>query len=218
MSQTEIGAGYAEDCMSAWSSDYYDGSGLPMTQQWQALPRNLTVRCPRCSGPAGFEEPFGYAPLSAGVPESQGHPVYQHGDWYIWAKYPAALPFPPPVFCLYPPSIWTRGTHVRVVHWQGTYALREKGVLKCSQCHLVTAHKLHWPHDAFYQWHIADDMLWAPSREYAEALLEFLRSKQRNPDRFPQYQRSFARLPKAVIAAKARDTVVKAMLSTLNPK
>ena len=105
-----------------------------------------------------------------------------------------------------------------VVHWHGTYALLGKGVLKCSQCYLVIAHKLHWPHDAYYQWQFADEVLWAPSREYAEALLEFLWSKQRNPHRFPLYKRSFARLPKAVIVAKAHDTVVKAMLGTLRPQ
>src|SRR5690242_9512087 len=91
----EVSAGARGAIVSVWSSDYYHGSGRPMTEQWQTLPANLAVHCPRCGARALFDEPFGYAHVSQGVPDDARPPVQQRGGWYVWEKYPAVLGLPP---------------------------------------------------------------------------------------------------------------------------
>jgi len=71
------------------------------------------------------------------------------------------------------------------------------------------------PDDAFYRWIIRGVTCWAWSRDHADILLQFLRSADRDPLRYPHYRRSLQRLPRTVLLAKNRDVVVKAITRSL---
>ncbi len=166
------------------------------------IPSPLEIRCPRCSRPALFEAAFDYV-LSrrkdAGLPpelrEADPERVHRWGGWYVLEKYPSVVPWRAPAKNerLGPP----------------------RGIVKCPHCHLLAAHDLRWPDDAYYRWDIRGHTLWARNREHAEVLLGFISSKERDERRYPGYERSLSRLPGEFIGAKVRDDIVRAISRSL---
>ena len=92
---------------------------------------------------------------------------------------------------------------------------RRQGIVRCPACGLDAAHRLTWPDDAFFQWRVRNSTLWAWSADHARVLLAYIGSLQRDPDQFPGYEVSLRQLPKAVVAAHARERVVKLITRTL---
>jgi predicted RNA-binding Zn-ribbon protein involved in translation (DUF1610 family) len=92
---------------------------------------------------------------------------------------------------------------------------RRQGTVRCPACGLDAAHRLTWPDDAFFQWRIRNSTLWAWSADHARVLLAYIGSLQRDPDQFPGYEVSLRQLPKAALAAHARDRVIKLIARTL---
>jgi hypothetical protein len=92
---------------------------------------------------------------------------------------------------------------------------RRQGTICCPACGLEAAHRLTWPDDAYFQWPVRGGVLWAWDTAHARVLLAYLGSLQRDPARFPGYEVSLEQLPKAAIAANARERIVKRIARTL---
>ncbi|MBV9171033.1 MAG: hypothetical protein JOZ81_13215 [Chloroflexi bacterium] len=150
----------------------------------------MTIRCPRCGGPALFDAPFAFHPQSRGRPDTGGRPLHDWGGWWVEEKYPSILGWDPP------------RTSAPAPH-------RRLGVVRCPECHLVGSHQLQWPQDAYYRWLVHGVELWAWSADHARALLAYLGSKGRDPTRFPGYTSMLRKLPAAITASKVRDDVVR---------
>lgn len=163
------------------------------------------VKCPRCRGRAVFEQPFEFRPET---PERERRPVHRWGNWYVVEKYPHVLSWSAPSRSDQGLSAWPRAA-------PGAWAELVRGVVKCEACHLVAAHDLNWPEDAYYSWRVRGQTLWAWSEEHANVILDFLRSNDRDPARYGEYAYSLAQMPKEFVTAKARDEAVKRITGSL---
>ena len=108
-----------------------------------------------------------------------------------------------------------------VVRWkpprgvQG-HRLGHVGVVRCPACHLVARHALRWPEDAFFQWQVRGERLWAWDAEHALVLLDYVRSSIREPGKYPPALRgSLIKLPRVFLAARNRALVAGRMEATL---
>jgi hypothetical protein len=176
-------------------------------------PDELDVRCPRCQARALFDDPFEYFGARHGKPVKQVYDAASHK----WRREEVDLSgF----------SVKTSDggfvveKHPGVAPWGSALNSddgRMIGVVKCSGCHSVFTHALDWPEDAFYRWEIRGVTLWAWSRDHALALLEFIKSDNRDARQYPSFERSLERLPKTVLLAKNRDLAVREISRTLAP-
>jgi len=66
-----------------------------------------------------------------------------------------------------------------------------------------------WPDDAYYQWDIRGRTLWAWSAEHALVLRDYLRSNDRDPEKYGEYAGALRHMPKDFLTAKVRDEAVK---------
>jgi hypothetical protein len=171
----------------SWWTEYYRRTDRPP---------QVDIRCPRCAACAVFDTPFEFYLPNDILPEAEVRPTHQWGQRLVIEKYPSVLKWLPPY------EKWYEG-------WPKT------GVVKCTNCHLVAAHELTWPDEAYYQWDIRGYRLWAWSQKHARILLAFLGNMERDPERFPGYQLMLRKLPKEVTSAKVRDLIVKEISRTL---
>jgi hypothetical protein len=169
------------------------------------LPLNvpLEVRCPRCGGRASFDEPFEFigGRAAKSIDPDDPRPVHRWAGWHVREKYPSVASWKAP-----------KGPR-RTLYWggcpsgNGGYRLRHRGVVRCSACHFVGLHVLRWPADAFFQWSVRGNTLWAWNADHARVLLHYIGALQRDPWRFPFYRKSLQELPAAILAARSRDVV-----------
>ncbi|HVG00907.1 MAG TPA: hypothetical protein VND68_13795 [Chloroflexia bacterium] len=158
------------------------------------IPGPFNVRCPRCGGKAEYDLPFDLYTATKGEPPGEERPLHRWGGWLVAEKYPSVKP-------------WDDAAD----------GISESdGVVKCSACHLVKEHRLRWPQDAFYQWEIRGNTLWAFNVEHAYVLKDFLGGKERDVTRFPQYARSLIKMSGELLSAKVRDQVAKEIEATLS--
>ncbi|MDQ5824420.1 MAG: hypothetical protein M3441_09475 [Chloroflexota bacterium] len=157
------------------------------------IPGPLNIRCPRCGGRAEYDLSFDLYTAAKGQPPGEERPLHRWGGWLVAERYPSIKP------------------------WDGAAEgiSESDGVVKCSACHLVAGHTLRWPHDAFYQWQIRGNTLWAFNLEHARVLGEFLSGKDRDVTCFPQYARNLMKIPGELLSAKVRDDVAKEINATL---
>lgn len=157
------------------------------------IPGPLNVRCPRCGGKAEYDLPFDLYVAAKGQPPDEVRILHRWGGWLVAEKYPS------------------------VKRWSGaTEGISESdGVIKCGECHFVGEHRLRWPLDAYYQWEIRGNTLWAFNAEHARVLVEFLGGKERDVTRFPQYARSLMEVPGVFLSSKLRDDIARAIEATL---
>ena len=73
-------------------------------------------------------------------------------------------------------------------------------------------HKLTWPDDAFWQWEIKGELLWAWNRQHAQVIFEYI-NESIKPPRYSYYLRY---VPSHFLSSKVRELVVKKMELTLN--
>ena len=106
-----------------------------------------------------------------------------------------------------------------------TYLTGKRVIVKCSKCHLVddgyelkwsrwlkTFPKgkfIFWPKNAYYQWNIRGNILYANNQKHAQVLLDFLGGKERDPHKFPGYIKSLQKLPREITAHNLRETITK---------
>jgi len=171
----------------------------------------LTVRCPRCGGRAGFDEPFDFltGKSAKSLDPDDPRPVHRWDGWLVREKYPSVAPWRAP-----------RGAG-RTLYWGGCpdgaggYRMRHRGVVRCSACHFVGLHVLRWPADAFFQWPIRGTLLWAWDPEHARVLLHYVGALQRDPWRYPGYRKDLQKMPATILAARNRDLVTRKIRESL---
>jgi hypothetical protein len=101
------------------------------------------------------------------------------------------------------------------------------GKLTCKACGLNGKATISWPEDAYYQFDINGQTVWAWNREYLLLLKDWVAAKVRNEDdlfslelypdpkvRWP-YIHFLANLPKFIVLNKNRDRIVKKILGLL---
>jgi len=145
-----------------------------------------------------FELPYEFVTEQ---PANELRPTHRWGGWYVVEKYPSVLAWTPP-----------KQSHQALYRWPGwdswgTSGVR--GVVKCEHCHLIAAHDLSWPEDAYYRWEIRGHTLWAWSAEHAVALRDYLASEDRDRAAYGEFEGTLRRLPKDFLTAKVRDEAVK---------
>ena len=160
----------------------------------------VEVRCPGCAGHALFEEPyeFGVAPPADG-------PSHRWGGWHVVEKHPTLLPWQAP-----------KGSSSQYLTDRpddgGGYPLLHRGVVACGSCTAPFIHTLAWPEDAWWQWSIRGEMLWAWDRKHAEHILAYVRATDRPPR---LGSGPIGSVPTHFLSAKVREKVVKAIERSL---
>jgi hypothetical protein len=168
----------------------------------------LDILCPRCGERATFDEAFEFLTRRSPIDPATVAGLHRWGGWYVREKYPSIMPWVAPSgsdqFLYAGPEKLTEG-----------FRLRDQGVVRCSRCHLVSPHVLRWPRDAYFQWNVRGQRLWAFDAENARVLLHYIESVQRAPARYHGYRRSLERLPAVVLSAKNRSEVVRKIRASL---
>jgi hypothetical protein len=79
----------------------------------------------------------------------------------------------------------------------------------------VAPHELRWPDDAYFQWSLRGDRLWAWNCEHARVLRDYLGSTLREPSRYGIYARSLGELPSRILDGRNRAAAVRKIHQTL---
>jgi hypothetical protein len=161
------------------------------------------IRCPACGGRARFEEPFEFYSSRQPVPGDESRPRHRWGGWIVVERFPAQFPW-------VPPHRTDRDRSGEGLGGSG-YPLLTHGLVQCPHCHVNRKHTLQWPEEAYWQWPIRGERLWACDRSHAEAILAFIESDHR-PSRKGSLLR---RLPARFLTAKVRDLVVRKLRQSL---
>ncbi len=191
------------------------------TYEWNPMPHNVDVKCPRCGQRAEFEfaevcrielkkdlEFFKNSPLFEyrQFQDSCGH--FWHGALYypgLHGNAQAAIHDLPPG---YEPSNWAHSKYLYRSHGQ------DIGSIRCEYCHLRTKHSLKWPDDAYFSVSHKNHILWAFHRESANDLKDYLLSKSREVSRY-RWSSFLLHVPTVFKTHKAREAVSKQLLRLL---
>nr|WP_312972730.1 hypothetical protein [Pseudomonas sp.] len=154
--------------------------------EWNPMPYQLAIRCPRCSREASFE--FAEARLirrKLEVPLFQAHSAFEYqlrpsrdGHFQHMAVYFQGLHGDPRQALHdlpegYQAADWS---HSRYLRQQYGHTL---GALVCDPCGLRSRHQLDWPGEAYYAVDYKNHLLWAYHRESALELRDYLLSIDR---------------------------------------
>lgn len=164
----------------------------------------MSIRCPACGAEAIFK--FAFSPLSGftgppGIGRLPRNPkAYRtdKGEFDALVNYPDLVP------------------------WVSTdrsigYHINQSGVCTCPTCGCRKAHKLNWPEEAYLACEIKGERLWAWDREYLKALIDYIASKNRKPERYENVY--FLRhIPTTFLLARNRDEVVRKLRRLLEPR
>lgn len=160
----------------------------------------LEVRCPRCAGQALFVEPYRFA---SAPPVDR--PSRRWGSWHVVELYPDLLPWQAP-----------KGSTEQYLTSDPDdargYPLLHRGVVDCRSCKAPFVHVLAWPEDAWWQWSIRGQVLWARDRAHAEEVLAYVRATDRPPR---PTSGPLGSIPSRFLSAKVRGTVVRAIERSL---
>jgi len=158
---------------------------------------SLEIRCPRCGGPARWEEPFEFISTARRARMPALEPgIKRWSGWGVRERFPSLMAWRPP-----------KGG--------AAYQLYRDGVVLCGVCHHAGKHRLNWPADALFGWSIRGVPLWAHDREHARVLLHYIGGALRDPLRHPRYARSLRKLPATIIAARNRERITRKIQGTL---
>ncbi|HEX8395027.1 MAG TPA: hypothetical protein VF665_21955 [Longimicrobium sp.] len=158
----------------------------------------LEIRCPRCEGPARWEEPFEFISSARreAIPDDEAAALKPWSGWRVRERFPSVVAWQAP----------NRGAG---------YQLYRDGVVLCDACHHVGKHRLRWPADALFRWSIRGETLWAFHREHARVLLHYIGGALRDPSRYPRYAKGLRKLPATAIAARNRERIARLIEGTL---
>lgn len=157
----------------------------------------IDIICPDCGGLAQFEEPFEFVSQDE-VPPDETRPTHRWGGWIVIERFPSEIHWKAPSES----SRYVRGGGDP---GQGGYPLRTKGLVRCTHCHANQMHRLNWPSDAYWQWEIRGQLLWAWDKEHAQQILDFIRQTARPARRSTRLKH----IPAHFLSAKVRDLVVR---------
>lgn len=163
----------------------------------------IDINCPDCGGLAEFEEPFEF--LSKGdVHHDEMKPAHQWGGWTVLERFPSQLPWKAPSGS----DQYLRGGGDSS---KGGYPVLTNGLVQCSHYHSNRKHKLNWPIDAYWQWEIRGELLWAWDKMHAKIVLDFVRNTARPSRHSPRLMY----IPSHFLSAKVREQVVQKMERSL---
>ncbi|KAF7786189.1 hypothetical protein PRUB_a0670 [Pseudoalteromonas rubra] len=164
----------------------------------------IDIKCPDCGELAKFEEPFEFLSKKVAPPDAT-KPTHQWGGWTVLERFPSQVSWKVPSGS----SQYLRGGGDAS---KGGYPLLMNGLAQCSHCYSNRKHKLNWPSDAYWQWEVRGELLWAWDKEHAQVILNFVKETSR-PSR---HSYSLKYIPSHFLSAKARDLVVKKMERSIN--
>jgi hypothetical protein len=166
----------------------------------------IDIQCPHCGKLAKFEEPFifqGQREIkSQELTALAGHPQHRWGSWTVIERFPSEYPW-------HPPATFQR--FLRYGAGEGGYPLLTHGLIRCSHCYIHQKHTLNWPQDAYWQWQIRGETLWAWDKPHAQAILNHIQQAQRPP----RNSYGLRYIPSHFLTAKVRDLVVKKITETI---
>ena len=164
----------------------------------------IDIKCPNCGRLAKFEEPFEFVSRN-NVAADETRPQHQWGGWIVIERFPSQCNWIPPSSS----QQYLRGGGD---DGKGGYPVLTNGLVQCSNCHYNVKHKLHWPNDAYWQWSIRGEVLWAWDKEHAQIILNYVKMEVR-PSR---YSYNLRYIPSHFLSAKVRDLVVKNIERSVN--
>jgi len=164
----------------------------------------IDIKCPTCGELAKFEEPFEFLTKNE-INDDNTISSHTWGGWIVVERFPSQINWKPPSGS----SQFLRGGGG---NGQGGYPLLTNGLVQCSNCHSNTKHRLDWPNDAYWQWEIRGEILWAWDKVHTESILDYVKETNR-PSRFAY---SLRYIPSHFLSAKVRDLVVQKIERGLN--
>ena len=164
----------------------------------------IDIKCPDCGELARFEEPFEFL-INKNVDADETRPCYQWGGWVVVERFPSQISWQAPSGS----SQFLRGGGDDE---DGGYPLLTNGLVQCQNCYANSKHTLHWPIDAYWQWEIRGELLWAWDKAHAQMILDHVRKKTR-PSRSSNYLRY---IPSHFLSSKVRELVVRKLERGVN--
>lgn len=164
----------------------------------------IDIKCPDCGALARFEEPFEFLSKNNVCPD-ETKPAHQWGGWAVLERFPSQISWNAPSTS----SQYLRGGGDTR---KGGYPLLTNGLVQCSHCHSNRKHKLNWPVDAYWQWEVRGQLLWAWDKEHAQIILNFVKETARPSRR----SYSLKYIPSHFLSAKVRDLVVQKIERSIN--
>lgn len=164
----------------------------------------IDIKCPDCGELAKFEEPFEFLSKS-GVRPDETKLTHQWGGWTVLERFPSQINWKAPSGS----SQYLRGGGDS---GKGGYPLLMNGLVQCSHCHSNRKHKLDWPNDAYWQWEIRGELLWAWDKKHAQIILNFVKETARSS----RCSYSLKYIPSHFLSAKVRNLVVQKMERSVN--
>ena len=89
-----------------------------------------------------------------------------------------------------------------------------EGICQCL-CSGRFRHTLNWPSDAWYRFEVREGVLWAWTRDHALALLKYVQSKKRVPEKGGRYYLFLHHIPGHFLKKSHREATAKAILRVL---
>ncbi|EKE76146.1 hypothetical protein [Gallaecimonas xiamenensis] len=175
------------------------------------LPAPIEVRCPHCQGQAFFEEPFEFHSARHFDASAEHRPVHRWSNWLVVERFPSHYRWKAPR---------SSGAYIRsggyqeggVPESEGGYPLMTQGLIRCPACHQQSRRRLQWPTDAYWQWQIRGQCLWAWDRQHALAILAYVQADNRPSRRGGSPVRY---VPSHFLTAKIRELVVRKLTQSL---
>lgn len=167
------------------------------------------IHCPKCRSEACLDEPFEFlkgnaAKVALSDPSRKG---VKMGGGFMVEKYPNEFP-------------WHASENLRAQARLYRNIPEVWGVCTCGTCGYRQKRRLHWPEEAYYKTEIRGEVLWAWTREQAEALRLHIAAKDR---KLPRAARGghfwFLRhIPKHFLEVKNRTEALKKLDRLLTVK
>ncbi len=164
----------------------------------------IDIKCPDCEQLAKFEEPFEFLSKN-GIRPDDTKPTHQWGGWIVLERFPSQINWKAPSGSS---QYLRRGGDT----YKGGYPLLTNGLVQCSHCHSNRKHNLNWPADAYWQWEVRGQLLWAWDLNHAQIILKFVKETTRPSRRSP----SLKYIPSHFLSAKVRDLVVQKIERSVN--
>ena len=164
----------------------------------------IDIACPSCGKLAKFEEPFEFV-MQGEERSIDLDSTHQWGEMHVIERFPNQIPWEAPKN----KSAFLRGSKD---NGEDGYPLLTNGLVRCSHCHINTKHRLNWPQDAYWQWNIRGELLWAWDKNNAFEILAFIKATQRPTRKYT----SLRYIPSHFLSAKVRELVVNKMQKSLS--
>lgn len=183
------------------------------TYDWNPMPHQVDIKCPRC----GLHAEFEFAQVrrierTADVAFFEKSTRFEYrrfqdacGHAWHGAVYYAGLHGDPCTALGELPAGYAAGDWSHSKYGYRSHGL-DIGSVRCDHCHRRGVHTLDWPADAWYAVPHKGQLLWAFHRESAADLHDYLLSKEREVSRY-RWSSLLLHVPTAFKTHKAREAV-----------